>query len=130
MKNRLLFQLLRALWVMFAAAAAIALFYLTLPLTYPFLIGFFVALAMKPLVSLFERRLKSPRWLAVTGSLVVLVGGIGGMLTLIIIRIVSEMDRFEHSRFHQQEISLIQNPNPIPPSRFRISSSNSRDLAN
>lgn len=86
-------RLLRTLWVVAIITATILAFYFTLPLTYPFLIGFLLALAMRPMVSFFNRKLKMPRWLSVTVAIVLIVGVFGGLLTLIIIRIVAESNR-------------------------------------
>lgn len=86
-------RLLRALWVVAVIVVAALAFYFTLPFTYPFLIGFLLALAMRPMVSFFNRKLRMPRWLSVTVSIVLIVGVLGGLLTLIIIRIVAESNR-------------------------------------
>ena len=87
------FQILRAIWVILLAAASVVFVYLAAPLLYPFIIGFLIAYLLQPLIRLLEHKAKAPRWLAVTGSLVLFLGVIGGLLTLVITRIVNEMER-------------------------------------
>src|SRR5690606_21149742 len=87
---------LRTLWVIAVITVTVLAFYFTLPLTYPFLVGFLLALAMRPMVSFFNRKLKMPSWLSVTTAIVLIVGVFGGLLTLVIIRIVAESNRLVH----------------------------------
>mgnify|MGYP001279904475 CR=1 FL=1 len=87
------YRILRAAWVAAVVALAGLAVYFGLPLLYPFLIGFLLALILRPIVDLFHRRLKMPRWLAVTLSIVLIVGVLGGLLTLIVIRIIAETNR-------------------------------------
>jgi sporulation integral membrane protein YtvI len=87
------YRFLRALWVAALLALAALAIYFGLPLLYPFLIGFLLALVMRPIAGFLHRRMKMPRWLAVTVSIVLIVGVLGGLLTLIIIRIIAETNR-------------------------------------
>lgn len=61
----------------------------TAKITYPFIIAFFLALMMNPLVNLLERKAKMPRGLAVTAVLVLLISVIAGFLTLVISEMIS-----------------------------------------
>jgi len=67
--------------------------YFAIPLLYPFVIGWIIAYMLQPLIRLFEHRLKSPRWLAVTVSLLLFLGVLSGIITLLITRIVVEIQR-------------------------------------
>jgi sporulation integral membrane protein YtvI len=57
--------------------------------TYPFIIAFFVALMINPLVNLLERKAKMPRGLAVSIVLVLLISVVAGFLTLVISEMIS-----------------------------------------
>ncbi len=57
--------------------------------TYPFIIAFFLALIINPLVNLLERKAKMPRGLAVTIVLFLLIGIVAGFLTLVISEMIS-----------------------------------------
>jgi sporulation integral membrane protein YtvI len=93
MNHDLPYRFLRALWVAAVVVLTFLAIYFGLPLMYPFLIGLLLALAIRPLVNLFHRKMKIPRWLSVTLSLVLIVGVLGGLVTLIIIRIIAESNR-------------------------------------
>jgi len=67
---------------------AIAAYYVS-TVTYPFIIAFFIALFINPLVDFLERKAKMPRWLAVSVTLIVLFAGAAGIVTLLIAEIVS-----------------------------------------
>lgn len=71
--------------VAFGAAAA----YYAATLTYPFIIAFFIAFLINPVVELLERKVKMPRWLAVSATLIVLFAAVAGLVTLLIAEIVS-----------------------------------------
>lgn len=71
--------------VAFGAAAA----YYAATLTYPFIIAFFIAFLINPVVDLLERKVKMPRWLAVSATLIVLFAAVAGLVTLLIAEIVS-----------------------------------------
>lgn len=96
MSHDLPYRLLRAVWVTVVFVLTALALYFALPLIYPFLIGFLLALVMRPMVAFFHRKLKMPSWLSVTLSIVLIVGVLGGLLTLIIIRIIAETNRLVH----------------------------------
>lgn len=93
MSQDLPYRLLRAVWVTVVVVLALLALYFTLPLTYPFLIGYLLALIIRPLVSFMNRKFRFPGWLSVTLSIVLIVGVAGGIITLIIIRIIAETNR-------------------------------------
>jgi sporulation integral membrane protein YtvI len=68
--------------------SVIALFYLA-KYTYPFIIGFAIALFINPVVRIFENKLRLPRGWATIISLILLVVIFIGLITLLIAEIVS-----------------------------------------
>lgn len=66
---------------------------LTLPLLYPFVIGWLIALFIEPLVSWLVRRARFPRFLAVTIVLALLLSLLFSLLIFIIAEIVIELTR-------------------------------------
>ncbi|WP_458119490.1 sporulation integral membrane protein YtvI [Paenibacillus sp. Z6-24] len=83
-------RLLRGLWVLVTIIiTAIAVRYL-FPLLYPLLLAWLFAYAMNPLIRLLQRRLHFPRWLAVSVSLLLYVGGLLTLLSLLVTRLVQE----------------------------------------
>ncbi|MEW4368928.1 sporulation integral membrane protein YtvI [Paenibacillus kandeliae] len=83
-------RILRGLWVLVAIVlTCIAVRYL-FPLLYPLLLAWLFAYAMNPLVRLFQKRLRFPRWLAVSISLLIYVGGLLALLSLLVTRLVQE----------------------------------------
>lgn len=103
MNHQLPGLLLRTLWVMSVFVLSALAIYFAMPLLYPFLIGFLLALVLRPMASFFNRKLKFPGWLAVTLSIVLIVGVLGGLLTLIIIRIITESNRLVQFINHNYE---------------------------
>lgn len=67
---------------------AMALYYVS-TVTYPFIIAFFIAFLINPLVDFLETKAKMPRWLAVIVTLIVLFSSVAGLVTLLIAEIVS-----------------------------------------
>ncbi len=64
-------------------------FYYLSKIIYPFLIGFFIAFLINPLVNLLQTKGKLPRSLAVLLSLTMLFAVFAGLLTLLVAEIVS-----------------------------------------
>ncbi|PAK54195.1 sporulation integral membrane protein YtvI [Paenibacillus sp. 7541] len=91
MERLLLKRIGRGLWVISSISLAVYAIYMLLPLLYPFLLAWLVAYAMNPFVGLLQRRLKLPRWLAVTLSLIVYVGSALLILTAAVTRLVKEL---------------------------------------
>ncbi|EPR26600.1 putative membrane spanning protein [Geobacillus sp. WSUCF1] len=70
------------------ALGAIAAYYIA-TVTYPFIIAFFIAMIINPLVDALERKAKMPRWLAVSVTLIMLFAAVAGLVTLLVAEIVS-----------------------------------------
>ncbi|WP_423799291.1 sporulation integral membrane protein YtvI [Neobacillus sp. SAB-20_R2A] len=64
-------------------------FYYLSRITYPFLIGLIIALAINPLVNLFENKTKMPRVLAVFVALIIIFAIFAGLITLLVVEIVT-----------------------------------------
>ncbi|SDX19530.1 sporulation integral membrane protein YtvI [Paenibacillus sp. CF384] len=71
-------------------AFVLAVVYVT-PLVYPFLLGWLLAYAINPIVNLLQRRLKVPRWIGVTFTLLVFVAAMVTIVSALVTRIVVEI---------------------------------------
>jgi sporulation integral membrane protein YtvI len=91
MEVKLQKQVLRGIWVAICIAMIGAAIYFLTPLLYPFIIAWLIAYVMKPLVELLDTRLRLPRWMAVTISLIIYVGGTVGILILLVSNLVIEI---------------------------------------
>ncbi|MDF2922995.1 MAG: permease [Paenibacillaceae bacterium] len=92
MERTLLSQLLRGLWVAVVLVAVIYAVIFITPLVIPFLIGWLIAYLLNPLVNFFQNKVKVPRWLAVTFSLLIFLCISGGLITLAVTNIVLEIN--------------------------------------
>lgn len=89
--------LLRAVLVVAAAVSAWILVLFAFPLTYPFLIGWGIAMTVEPAVRWLEIRLRFPRWAGVTLTLILVVGGTLSLLIYLASRIVTELTHLAES---------------------------------
>ncbi|WP_227935385.1 sporulation integral membrane protein YtvI [Alkalihalobacillus deserti] len=81
------------------------IFYYVVWLTFPFLIAVALAFLINPVVSFFEKTARFPRILAVFTGILFLFGLVGGVLTLIIIKLI---DGFQYlSRLVPNQIERI-----------------------
>jgi sporulation integral membrane protein YtvI len=131
---RLVHQIFRGAWVAIILAFLGWFAYVAIPLIYPFLFGWLVAYFLNPLVNLFQRKARLPRWLSVTLSMLIFLGAAIAAITLLVTNIVIEMgglaetlqskindwmeefNSFIHSSFFQEIVSrwnnfYEQNPN-------------------
>lgn len=63
----------------------------TLPLIYPFLIGWLISMMIEPLVSWLEKKGRIPRWISVTVILLIIFGLIFSLVFFIIAEIIVEL---------------------------------------
>ncbi|HET7658533.1 MAG TPA: sporulation integral membrane protein YtvI, partial [Bacillales bacterium] len=84
-----LYIALRFLFVLMIVVVGLFVFYYVAQLTIPFIIAIIIAFFMNPLVNLLNRKLKVPRGLSVLISLIVIFGIIAGILTLLVIEMIS-----------------------------------------
>ncbi|MFC5451949.1 sporulation integral membrane protein YtvI [Paenibacillus aestuarii] len=88
---RLVHQIFRGIWVaMIFLLIVLALYYIT-PLVYPFIFGWLIAFIMNPLVNLLHFKLKLPRWLAVTVSMLLFLSAMITAVTILVANIVVEL---------------------------------------
>lgn len=82
---------IRAAVVLLAIIATYYVLSFLIPLIYPFLIGWMIALLIQPPVRFLERRLRFPRWLGVFFILFLFVGSIITGLLILIAQMVLEL---------------------------------------
>ncbi|MGO4889736.1 sporulation integral membrane protein YtvI [Anaerobacillus sp. MEB173] len=98
MKNNKLIQIiLRALIVLVLSIIGIIAIYYSFRLTYPFLIALALAFLMNPLVNFLVTKAKIPRGISVLISMLFLFGVVGGIITIIIIKVI---DGFQYLSFN------------------------------
>lgn len=83
----------RALAVILIVIAAYFIIDFALPLLYPFLVGWIIAMLIEPLVRWLEIRGRIPRWAGVTIILVLLLSVIFTLLIFLVAEIVIELTR-------------------------------------
>jgi sporulation integral membrane protein YtvI len=83
--------LLRTLTVILIAIVAIYLIRFTLPLIYPFLIGWIIAMLIEPIVRWLEKRVRIPRWVSVTLILLFVLSLILSLVIFIVAEMVMEL---------------------------------------
>ena len=88
---RLVHQIFRGIWVALIIVLIGLAFYYVIPLIYPFIFGWILALMLNPLVNFFQFKLKLPRWLAVTLSMLLFLGAMVTAITLLVANIVVEL---------------------------------------
>jgi sporulation integral membrane protein YtvI len=88
---RLVHQIFRGAWVAIILALLGWFAYVAFPLIYPFIFGWLVAYLLNPLVNLFQRKARLPRWLSVTLSMLIFLGTAIATITLLVTNIVIEM---------------------------------------
>lgn len=118
MDRPLIGKLLRGLWVAIIILLVILAIYFVIPLIYPFIIGWIIAYMLNPLVNLLERKARMSRWLAVSVGILIFMGVLAGLITLIIVRIVNEIQRlsiFINENYQQwlEDISSLINSDII-----------------
>lgn len=95
----------RTLLVILVVTVAFLLVRYTIPLIYPFILAWLIALMIEPLVGFLERKCRIPRWGGTTLSLLLVLGVLSAVITLIVIRIVNELTRLVE--FIQNNINTI-----------------------
>lgn len=88
MNKHNLFILLRILLVIAATIGGIILMFYLGKLMIPFIIGFFLALIINPLVGFIQHKTKMPRGFAVFTSIIVIIGIISAAITLLVTEII------------------------------------------
>ncbi|UWE04477.1 sporulation integral membrane protein YtvI [Laceyella sacchari] len=81
----------RAMIVLASIVAAFYILSFLLPLLYPFVLGWLIALMIEPMVKWLERRVRLPRWAGVTLILFLLLTSLLSLLIFIIAELVVEL---------------------------------------
>ncbi|OCT11695.1 sporulation integral membrane protein YtvI [Paenibacillus pectinilyticus] len=88
---RLVHQIFRGIWVALIVFLLALAFYYIIPLIYPFIFGWIIALMLNPVVNFFQFKLKLPRWLSVALSMLLFLGAMVTAITLLVANIVVEL---------------------------------------
>ncbi|MEC0232283.1 sporulation integral membrane protein YtvI [Paenibacillus alba] len=88
---RLVHQIFRGIWVALIIVLISLAFYYVIPLIYPFIFGWVLALMLNPVVNFFQFKLKFPRWLAVSFSMLLFISAMVAAVTLLVANIVVEL---------------------------------------
>jgi sporulation integral membrane protein YtvI len=103
--NKVLQVIVRILIVALLLVLGCFVFYYVVWFTFPFLIAVVIAFLINPVVNLLEKTAKFPRPLAVLTGILFLFGLVGGVVTLIIIKLI---DGFHYlSRLVPNQIEII-----------------------
>lgn len=89
MSPQYLQRIFRFLVVIAAVLLGVIAIYYTATVTYPFIIAFLLAFMINPFVNYLEKKAKMPRALAVIVSLAALLTVFAGLVTLLVVEIVS-----------------------------------------
>ena len=91
MDRKMTGRLMRLLLVLGIVVGGGALVWWTLPLVYPFLLGWLLAYMLNPVVHLLQRKTRCPRWLAVTVVLLLFTAAMVTLLTTLVMRLAEEL---------------------------------------
>ncbi|MFB9278003.1 sporulation integral membrane protein YtvI [Cohnella cellulosilytica] len=84
-------QLSRLLLAAGMLTAALLALWWSLPLLYPFLLGWLLAYALNPVVGFLNARARLPRWLAVGVSLLMFTSAMLAIVSVLVMRLVDEI---------------------------------------
>lgn len=92
MNNVYVYRTIRFLVVIGCTLLFFISFFFLAKVAYPFLIGLAIAFLINPLVNFLEKKARMPRALSVLTSIILLIGVFAGIITLLIVEIVSGAD--------------------------------------
>ncbi|MBY7142103.1 sporulation integral membrane protein YtvI [Virgibacillus sp. NKC19-3] len=84
MKHPIIQMIFRLLLILLLTVIGLFLFYHFLRLTYPFLIAAMFAFLIHPMIRLLEKHARFPRPIAVLTSILLLIGIVGGLVTILV----------------------------------------------
>lgn len=84
---------LRSLIVLLILIGLFIALYFTVPLIYPFLIAWLIAIFLEPSIRWLERRIRLPRWAGVTVMLVFMLSIVFSVIIFIVAELVQELAR-------------------------------------
>jgi len=119
MNKRNLFILLRILIVIAATIGSLILIFYLGKLMVPFIIGFFLALIINPLVEFIQHKTKMPRGFAVLSSIIIIIGVISAAITLLVTEIIQGFSHLakivpEHYKKFSQYVQDIYDAKIMP----------------
>jgi sporulation integral membrane protein YtvI len=88
---RLVHQIFRGIWVTIIIVLLALAFYYIIPLIYPFIFGWLIALLLNPVVNFFQFKLRLPRWLSVSLTMILFLAAMVTAITLLVANIVVEL---------------------------------------
>lgn len=91
MDRRIVGRMMRLLLVLAIVVGGAVIVWWTLPLVYPFLIGWILAYVLNPFVLLLQRKGRFPRWLAVTVVLLIFTAAMVALITTLVMRLTEEL---------------------------------------
>lgn len=100
MEVLILQRILRGGWVLFAFTLVLVICYVMIPLFYPFLVAWLIALILNPVVQWMSGALQTPRWLSVTICLILFITSMLTIATAAITRMIKEIYHLSMSMEH------------------------------
>jgi sporulation integral membrane protein YtvI len=85
---------LRAFAVILIAIMTFYLIGFTLPLIYPFLIGWVIAMLIEPIVKWLEKHMHVPRWVSITLILLLVISLVLSLVIFVVTEMIIELTRF------------------------------------
>ncbi|SFG15236.1 sporulation integral membrane protein YtvI [Planifilum fulgidum] len=110
--SQLIGILIRLGLLVLIGVAAYYILSFALPLLYPFLIGWLIAMAIEPAVRFMENKLRLPRWAGVSLMLIIVLAVVSSLLVLLVTQVVIELTRLAEllptslERFNQYLLDL------------------------
>lgn len=83
--------LLLIIYTAVAVLAGMAFLKYILPILVPFIIAVIIGLFMEPIIKILQRRVKLPRGIATLTTMVLVFGGTGVIISVVIMRLISEL---------------------------------------
>lgn len=91
MEQLMLQRIVRGGWVLIVAALVLLVSYVTVPLCYPFLIAWLIALILNPIVQRMRASLRTPRWFNVMLCLTLFLASVLMVAVAVITRMIKEI---------------------------------------
>jgi sporulation integral membrane protein YtvI len=100
MEQHIIKRILRGGWVLTVGILILLSCYLLVPLLYPFLIAWLIALMLNPVVEWMSEQFRMPRWLSVTICLTLFITSILTVAAAVVTRVVREVYNLSNSMDH------------------------------
>jgi len=100
MEQHIIKRILRGGWVLTVGILILLSCYLLVPLLYPFLIAWLIALMLNPVVEWMSEQFRMPRWLSVTICLTLFITSMLTVAAAVVTRVVREVYNLSNSMDH------------------------------